>query len=198
MEEKFRKAFWKSLKEMRKEKHIFMFLLAFFFYIDGVYTIIEMATAYGQSLGLDSTGLLLALLVTQLVAFPFCLIFAKLAKRFSGTKLITVCIVAYFCIAVYAIQLDRQIEFWILAVCVGMLQGGIQALSRSYFAKIIPAEKSGEYFGLLDILRKGRILYWNNADQCGKQAYRKSEFWCGSYRHYFCYRAYFCSEKRRL
>lgn len=146
---------WKSLKEMRKEKHIFMFLLAFFFYIDGVYTIIEMATAYGQSLGLDSTGLLLALLVTQLVAFPFCLIFAKLAKRFSGTKLITVCIVAYFCIAVYAIQLDRQIEFWILAVCVGMFQGGIQALSRSYFAKIIPAEKSGEYFGLLDICGKG-------------------------------------------
>ena len=140
---------------MRKEKHIFMFLLAFFFYIDGVYTIIEMATAYGQSLGLDSTGLLLALLVTQLVAFPFCLIFAKLAKRFSGTKLITVCIVAYFCIAVYAIQLDRQIEFWILAVCVGMFQGGIQALSRSYFAKIIPAEKSGEYFGLLDICGKG-------------------------------------------
>lgn len=146
---------WNSLKEMRKEKHIFMFLLAFFFYIDGVYTIIEMATAYGESLGLDSTGLLLALLVTQLVAFPFCLIFAKLAKKFSGTKLITVCIVAYFCIAVYAIQLDRQVEFWILAVCVGMFQGGIQALSRSYFAKIIPAEKSGDYFGLLDICGKG-------------------------------------------
>lgn len=146
---------WNFLKEMRKEKHIFMFLLAFFFYIDGVYTIIEMATAYGESLGLDSTGLLLALLVTQLVAFPFCLIFAKLAKKFSGTKLITVCIVAYFCIAVYAIQLDRQVEFWILAVCVGMFQGGIQALSRSYFAKIIPAEKSGEYFGLLDICGKG-------------------------------------------
>lgn len=146
---------WNSLKEMKKEKHIFMFLLAFFFYIDGVYTIIEMATAYGESLGLDSTGLLLALLVTQLVAFPFCLIFAKLAKKFSGTKLITVCIVAYFCIAVYAIQLDRQVEFWILAVCVGMFQGGIQALSRSYFAKIIPAEKSGEYFGLLDICGKG-------------------------------------------
>lgn len=146
---------WTSLKEMRKEKHIFMFLLAFFFYIDGVYTIIEMATAYGESLGLDSTGLLLALLVTQLVAFPFCLIFAKLARKYSGTRLITICIIAYFFIAVYAIQLDKQVEFWILAVCVGMFQGGIQALSRSYFAKIIPAEKSGEYFGLLDICGKG-------------------------------------------
>lgn len=140
---------------MKKEKHIFMFLLAFFFYIDGVYTIIDMATAYGESLGLDSTGLLLALLVTQIVAFPFCLIFGTLAKKISGSTLITVCIVAYFLIVLYAIQLDKQYEFWILAVCVGMFQGGIQALSRSYFAKIIPPEKSGEYFGLLDICGKG-------------------------------------------
>lgn len=146
---------WKTLKDMRKEKHIFVFLLAFFFYIDGVYTIIEMATAYGQSLGLDSTGLLLALLVTQIVAFPCCLIFARLAKKVPGHTLITVCIGAYFCIALYALQLNRQFEFWVLAVCVGMFQGGIQALSRSYFAKIIPAEKSGEYFGLLDICGKG-------------------------------------------
>ena len=146
---------WNSLKEMKKEKHIFLFLLAFFFYIDGVYTIIDMATAYGQALGLDSTGLLLALLVTQIVAFPFCLIFGALAKKIPGTTLITVCIGAYFLIALYAIQLDKQSEFWFLAVCVGMFQGGIQALSRSYFAKIIPPEKSGEYFGLLDICGKG-------------------------------------------
>lgn len=146
---------WNSLKEMKKEKHIFLFLLAFFFYIDGVYTIIDMATAYGQALGLDSTGLLLALLVTQIVAFPFCLIFGVLAKKIPGTTLITVCIGAYFLIALYAIQLDKQSEFWFLAVCVGMFQGGIQALSRSYFAKIIPPEKSGEYFGLLDICGKG-------------------------------------------
>ena len=146
---------WNTLKEMKKEKHIFMFLIAFFFYIDGVYTIIDMATAYGEALGLDSTGLLLALLVTQIVAFPFCLIFGALAKRFSGSRLITICIGAYFLIALYAIQLDKQVEFWILAVCVGMFQGGIQALSRSYFAKIIPPEKSGEYFGILDICGKG-------------------------------------------
>ena len=146
---------WNSLKEMKKEKHIFLFLLAFFFYIDGVYTIIDMATASGQALGLDSTGLLLALLVTQIVAFPFCLIFGALAKKIPGTTLITICIGAYFLIALYAIQLDKQSEFWFLAVCVGMFQGGIQALSRSYFAKIIPPEKSGEYFGLLDICGKG-------------------------------------------
>lgn len=154
----FRRSFgrlWKSLKEMKKEKPIFMFLLAFFFYIDGVYTIIDMATAYGESLGLDSTGLLIALLVTQIVACPFCLWFARLAKKYNTTVLIQVCIAAYFFIVLYAIQLDKQYEFWILAVCVGMFQGGIQALSRSYFTKIIPAEKAGEYFGLLDICGKG-------------------------------------------
>lgn len=146
---------WNSLKDMKNEKHIFVFLLAFFFYIDGVYTIIDMAVAYGEALGLDSTGLLLALLVTQIVAFPSCLVFAVLAKKYKGSSLITVCIVAYCGIALYAIQLDKQFEFWILAVCVGLFQGGVQALSRSYFAKIIPPEKSGEYFGLFDICGKG-------------------------------------------
>ena len=140
---------------IRKEKHIFMFLLAFFFYIDGVYTIIDMATAYGAALGLDSTGLLLALLVTQLVAFPCAILFGKLSGRMETCRLITVCIFAYLGIAIFAVFLKSQIQFWILAVLVGMFQGGIQALSRSYFTKIIPAEKSGEYFGLMDICGKG-------------------------------------------
>lgn len=144
-----------TLRDVRKEKHIFMYLLAFFCFIDGVYTIIEMATAYGSALGLDSSGLLLALLVTQLVAFPCALVFARLSKKYTTDLLIKVCIIAYTCIALFAIQLDKQWEFWVLAVFVGMFQGAIQALSRSYFAKIIPAEKSGEYFGLYDIFGKG-------------------------------------------
>lgn len=146
---------WKTLRGMKNEKHILLFLIAFFFYIDGVYTIIDMATAYGQALGLDSTGLLLALLLTQVVAFPCSIIFGRLSGKFSSDKLITVCICAYFGIAIFAMFMNRQIHFWILAVCVGMFQGGIQALSRSWFAKIVPAEKSGEYFGLLDICGKG-------------------------------------------
>lgn len=145
----------RTFKELAKEKHIFVFLLSFFFYIDGVYTVIDMATAYGQALGLDSTGLLLALLVTQIVAFPSVLIFSRIVKKVTPEKIITICIAAYFCIAVYAYWLDTQLDFWILAVLVGMFQGTIQALSRSYFAKIIPAEKSGEYFGIYDICGKG-------------------------------------------
>lgn len=149
----------KSLKEIYREKKIFFFLLAFFFYIDGVYTIIDMATAYGTSLGLDSTGLLLALLLTQIVAFPCALIFGRLSKKVSASRLIRICIGAYFCIALYAVGLDSQFDFWVLAVLVGMFQGAIQALSRSYFAKIIPADKSGEYFGLLDICGKGASFF---------------------------------------
>ncbi len=145
----------KTLKDISKEKHIFLFLLAFFFYIDGVYTIIDMATAYGSALGFDSTGLLLALLLTQIVAFPFALIFGRLSRSVAASKLITICITAYLGIALFALFMSSQIHFWILAVLVGMFQGGIQALSRSYFAKIIPVEKSGEYFGLMDICGKG-------------------------------------------
>lgn len=145
----------KTFLNVHKEKKIFLFLLAFFFYIDGVYTIIDMATAYGSALGLDSTGLLLALLVTQIVAFPCAILFGRLARRFRTEHLITVCVVAYIGIALFACVLRTQTQFWILAIFVGMFQGGIQALSRSYYAKIIPAEQSGEYFGLLDICGKG-------------------------------------------
>ncbi len=147
-----------TFKEIKSDKTVYLFLIAFFFYIDGVYTIINMATAYGTSLGLSSTGLMLALLVTQIVAFPCALYFAKISKNKKTSSLIKVCIAAYTAIALYAVQLDKLYEFWILAVGVGMFQGAIQALSRSYYAKIIPKEKSAEYFALMDIFGKGASI----------------------------------------
>ncbi len=146
---------WNTLKKAQKNKKILWFLLAFFFYIDGVYTIIDMATAYGQALGLDSTGLLIALLMTQIVAFPCSITFGRLSKKYDPKQLITICILAYTGIAIFALFMSTQLHFWILAFIVGMFQGGIQALSRSYFAKIIPNENAGEYFGIMDICGKG-------------------------------------------
>lgn len=144
-----------TLRHLHEDKQVFWFLLAFFCYIDGVYTIIDMATAYGTALGLDTTGLLLALLLTQVVAFPSALVFGRLSARYPSTTLIPICVAAYAGIAVFAFFLAAQWQFWVLAVIVGMFQGGVQALSRSHFAKIIPPEKSGEYFGLFDICGKG-------------------------------------------
>jgi UMF1 family MFS transporter len=144
-----------TLRDARKEKHIFLYLLAFFFFIDGVYTIIDMATAYGTALGLDTTGLLLALLLTQVVAFPCSIIFGRLSGKYDAGLLIKVCIIAYTCINVFGIFLVSQWQFWVLATLVGMFQGGIQALSRSYLGKIIPPERSGEFYGLMDIFGKG-------------------------------------------
>ena len=144
-----------TLTSISKHKKAFLFLLSFFFYIDGVYTIIDMATAYGTSLGLNQTSLLLALLMTQIIAFPAAIGFGILSKKYSAGTLIKAGILAYLCIAVYALFLVNTTQFWILAAAVGLFQGGIQALSRSYFAKLIPENSSGEYFGIFDICGKG-------------------------------------------
>jgi UMF1 family MFS transporter len=148
----------RTFKEARKEKHVFLYLIAFFFFINGVYTIIDMATAYGTSLGLDSTGLLLALLLTQIVAFPCAIVFGKLSAKYDTGLLIKISIICYTVITLFGMFLMSLWQFWVLAVLVGMFQGGIQAMSRSYLGKIIPAERSGEFFGLMDICGKGASL----------------------------------------
>ena len=145
----------RTIRDAKKEKHIFVYLLAFFFFIDGVYTIIDMATAYGTALGLDTTGLLLALLLTQIVAFPCSILFGRLSAKYDTGLLIKVCIIAYTCVVLFAVFMVSQWQFWLLAVMVGKFQGGIQALSRSYLGKIIPPERSGEFYGLMDIFGKG-------------------------------------------
>lgn len=145
----------KVLVNIKNNKKVLYFLIAFFFYIDGVYTIIEMATSYGKDVGIDDNSLLLALLLTQVVAFPFSLIFGKLSKKYSVKTLILTCITGYFFIAVFALWLDTAWKFWVLAVFVAVFQGAIQALSRSYFTQIIPENQASEYFGVFDIFGKG-------------------------------------------
>ena len=143
-------------KEIKGNKKAFVFLLAFFLYINGTSTIIKMATVYGKDmLGFETTQLLLALLVTQIVAFPSAIIIGRLSKKYEDKYLIFTCIGGYVAVSLFALFLKAEWQFWILAVVVGMFQGGIQAMSRSYFTSIIPAEKSGEYFGIYDIFGKG-------------------------------------------
>ena len=145
----------RTFREAKAEKHVFVYLIAFFFFINGVYTIIDMATAYGSALGLDTTGLLLALLLTQVVAFPCAIIFGRLSAKHDTGFLIKICIICYTCITAFGMFLVTLWQFWVLTTLVGMFQGGIQALSRSYLGKIIQPERSGEFYGLMDICGKG-------------------------------------------
>ena len=138
-----------------KDKKVFLFLLAFFLYIDGVGTIIDNCINIGTDLGLPTVGQVVFLLATQVVAFGGSLVFARLSKKYDTVTLILICIVGYFCVCIYALFLHTLTDFAILAFGVGCFQGSIQSLSRSYFSKIIPAENSGEYFGIYDIFSKG-------------------------------------------
>ena len=150
---------WSTFRKAKEQKHVFVYLIAFFFFINGVYTIIDMATAYGTDLGLDTTGLLLALLLTQIVAFPCAIAFGRLSAKHDSAKLMKICIICYTCITLFAVFLVSQWQFWLLATLVGMFQGAIQALSRSYLGKIVAAEQSGEFYGLMDICGKGASFF---------------------------------------
>ena len=150
---------WGTFRKAKEQKHVFVYLIAFFFFINGVYTIIDMATAYGTDLGLDTTGLLLALLLTQIVAFPCAILFGRLSAKHDSAKLMKICIICYTCITLFAVFLVSQWQFWLLATLVGMFQGAIQALSRSYLGKIVPSEQSGEFYGLMDICGKGASFF---------------------------------------
>lgn len=143
-----------TFQKIRKNKRLLCYILGYFCYIDGVYTIISMATAYGNELGIDTVQMILALLLTQFVAFPCAILSGILSKKYGPLKLIKVFILAYIAICLFGYQLDKVWEFWVLAVAVGTCQGGIQALSRSYYGKLIPKEESNEYFGFFDIFGK--------------------------------------------
>ena len=143
-----------TFKKLSKDKKMLFFIIGYFCYIDGVYTIISMATTYGGEVGIDSNSMVLALLLTQFVAFPCSILSGTLAKKFGSMRMIKIFILMYMGICVFGYGLDTETEFWILAVAVGICQGGIQALSRSYYGKLIPKDESSEYFGFFDVFGK--------------------------------------------
>lgn len=144
-----------TAREIIANKTMFVYILAYFFYIDGVHTVISMATTYGTNLGLDSTGMLLALLLVQVLGLPFCLLYIKLSAKFGARVMVGVGMCVYMFICVFAFFMRELWQFWLLAVLCATSQGGIQALSRSMFGKLLPdKDRSGEFFGFFDIFGK--------------------------------------------
>ena len=144
-----------TARRIVRNKTMLVFLLAYFFYIDGVGTIIHMSTIYGSALGIDATQMLLALLLVQVLGLPFCLLYMKLAEKFGARTMVGVGICVYMFICVFAFFMNSLWQFWMLAVLCATSQGGIQALSRSVFGKMLPEkERSSEFFGFYDIFGK--------------------------------------------
>ncbi len=144
-----------TVREIIANKPMLVYILAYFFYIDGVHTVISMATTYGTNLGLDDTGMMLALLLVQILGLPFCLLYIRLAARFGARAMVGVGVCVYMFICVFAFFMRELWQFWLLAVLCATSQGGIQALSRSMFGKLLPdKDRSGEFFGFFDIFGK--------------------------------------------
>ncbi len=144
-----------TVREIIANKPMLVYILAYFFYIDGVHTVISMATTYGTNLGLDDTGMMLALLLVQILGLPFCLLYIRLAARFGARTMVGVGVCVYMFICVFAFFMRELWQFWLLAVLCATSQGGIQALSRSIFGKLLPdKDRSGEFFGFFDIFGK--------------------------------------------
>lgn len=145
---------WATLRQLRGSRTLVFFLVAYWLYIDGVNTVIKMAVDYGLALGFEASSLIVALLITQFVAFPAALAFGWFGKRAGARLGILICIGVYLATTVWAYSLDDVREFYAMAVVIGLVQGGIQSLSRSFYGRLVPPEKSGEYFGFFNMMGK--------------------------------------------
>ena len=143
-----------TFAHLRQLRMTFLFLLAYWLYIDGVDTIVRMAVDYGITLGFDSNGLIVALLITQFVGFPAALAFGRLGQRWGAKRAILLAIGVYVLVVAWAYRMQQSWEFYGLAVAIGLVQGGIQSLSRSFYARLIPRDKCGEFFGFYNMLGK--------------------------------------------
>jgi len=152
------KQFLATFRKIHHLKTVFLFLLAYWFYIDGVDTIIRMAVDYGLSLGFESNDLIVALLIVQFVGFPAALVFGKLGQRWGARKAIYLAIAIYMGVTIWGAMMTQKMEFYILAIVIGSVQGGIQALSRSYYARLIPKNQAAEYYGFYNMLGKFAVI----------------------------------------
>ncbi len=143
-----------TFKKVRHLKTVFLFLLAYWLYIDGVDTVIRMAVDYGMSLGFESNDLILAILMVQFIGFPAALAYGKLGQKWDVRKAIFLAIVVYMLVTLWALMMTQRYEFFILAGLVGLFQGGIQALSRSYYSRLIPKDQAAEYYGFYNMIGK--------------------------------------------
>ncbi len=144
----------KTLTSLKKLRNTALFLVAYWCYIDGVDTIIRMATDYGTALGFTTSSLIIALLITQFVAFPAALLYNIFGHKVGVKNALLVAIIAYTVIACFGFFMTNETQFYILAVCIGLFQGGIQALSRSYYSRLIPKEESSQFYGFFNMLGK--------------------------------------------
>jgi len=149
----------RTFKQVRHLKIVMLFLVAYWLYIDGVDTIIRMAVDYGMSIGFPSSSLIVALLIVQFVGFPAALIFGKLAEKWNPKKALFVTIGVYLAVTAYAVLMKEVKEFYFLAIVIGLVQGGIQAISRSYYSRLIPREQSAEFYGFYNMLGKFSVIF---------------------------------------
>jgi UMF1 family MFS transporter len=147
-----------TFKKLRHLKTVILFLFAYWFYIDGVDTIVRMAVAYGISIGFESSDLIVALLAVQFVGFPAALAFGKLGQQWGVRKSIFLAIGVYMLITLWGTMMTSKYEFYFLASAIGLVQGGIQALSRSYYSRLIPADQAAEYYGFYNMLGKFAVI----------------------------------------